>query len=156
MDECLSAANSTTQGKAGSPLQHRSCLKVGPLAPPPSTASHLWERHAPMKKLACLHSGSPEPREHSLNKCQRWKQAAANREASSCSLMLFLRSYVKCKEQRERKQGIEVKVIGRAVVSLSLYVSLRTGCQISGARPMADKTSPCGKMKGSCSRRALR
>lgn len=41
MDECLSAANSTRQGKARSPLQHGSCLKVGPPAPPPSTASHL-------------------------------------------------------------------------------------------------------------------
>lgn len=80
MDECLSAANSTTQGKARSPLQHRSCLKVGPLAPPPSTASHLWEHHALMQKLACLHSGSPEHREYSLSKCQRLSKELGNRQ----------------------------------------------------------------------------
>lgn len=55
---------------------------------------------------------------------------------------------------RERKQedGMRENVIGRAVVSplshrqgSSVCSSLRTGCQISGARPLADKTSPCGR-----------
>lgn len=77
IDECLPAANSTAQGKARSPLQHRSCLKVAPLAPPPSTASHLWEHHALMQKL---HSGSPEHRECSRNKCQRLCTELGNRQ----------------------------------------------------------------------------
>lgn len=110
--EWLSAAKSTMQGKARSPLQRPSCLKVRPPAPPPqqpltskstrrwckircaSTASHrntelLWKKTIQFKQKPAF--GAP-----SETGSSQWKR-------STFSLMVFLRSYVNGEGRRERK-----------------------------------------------------
>lgn len=140
----MNVSTQPSQGKAGSPLQLWSCLKVRPVAHAP-TPNSISPPRAPRCDVKASLNTEPPPknRQSTLNKIASLETGSSQSKGFRHSMVLP-HSYAQGEGQRGRKQGMEAKVIGRAVVSPSLCLSLRTGCQISGARPMADKMSPYG------------
>lgn len=134
--------------------------------PSPSAASHFREHLALTETPVCLRGVSPERRATPQKKTTRFKQKsdyghpqkqlAANGEAALNGFPSQLRWGGGRRDgtEREKKEGMDAGVIGRALASLSLCLSSGTGCQISRAWPTADRMSPCGEMMCLCGHRA--